>query len=83
MAESESGSSLSGMQRERIVGSNFPGAWESTRNIALLGGSSSIFRIAFAALRLRSSAGSMMTMRQLPVPEVCEKNALPVAPRPP
>ncbi|MNT88278.1 hypothetical protein D3C72_2288150 [compost metagenome] len=30
--------------------------------------------MALAALRLRSSAGSMMTMRQLPVPDVWLKN---------
>ena len=58
ITEAASGENASVRHRERIVGSSFPGAWLSTRKSERFGGSSKIFKIALAALRLRSSASS-------------------------
>ena len=47
-----------------MVGSSPPGLWLTSRNSALVGGSSRVFRIAFADSVARSSAASMMQTRQ-------------------
>ena len=64
IAGSPSGCRASVRQRERMVGTRPPGAEETSRNTVRVGGSSSDFSSALAALTLSSLASSTMTTRQ-------------------
>src|SRR5258708_39243134 len=75
------GLSASRRQRDRMVGSNRPGAWLTSRNKDLGGGSSSIFKSALEPSGyLSSSALATMQTRHPPSPAVEPKEG---ARRPP